>query len=146
MPSDPETGSDDTETDATAIASVVEDYLLDKGKGRDGESGNYRRHAEREIDRFLDFLSDRPRSPTTFEKQSVADLREYARYLSRQGWAEGTVKNYYAHVAGILGWASREGHLPANPAQRTRAKEPLPEDTGRKSGEQQAWSPKHREQ
>jgi integrase len=146
MPSEPKTGSDDTETDAFAISSVVEDYLLDKGKGRDGESGNYRRHAEREIDRFLEFLSDRPGSPATFEELSVVDLREYARYLSRQGWAEGTIKNYYAHVSGFLGWASREGHLSENPAQRTRAKEPLPEDTGRKSGEQQAWSREHREQ
>lgn len=130
---------------AVPLVDVLEDYLSDKGKGRDGESGQYRRHAEREVNRLIEFLAeDRSSSSVTFEELSVGDLREYARYLARQGWTEGTVQNYYAHVSGFCGWAAREGYLSGNIAQRRRAKEPLPEDTGRKSGEQQAWSAEHR--
>ncbi len=130
---------------AVPLVNVLEDYLSDKGKGRDGESGQYRRHAEREVNRLIEYLGeDHSSSSVTFEELSVGDLREYARYLSRQGWTEGTVQNYYAHVSGFCGWAAREGYLSGNIAQRRRAKEPLPEDTGRKSGEQQAWSAEHR--
>jgi integrase len=130
---------------AVPLVDVLEDYLSDKGKGRDGESGQYRRHAEREVNRLIEFLAkDHSSSSVTFEELSVGDLREYARYLSQQGWTEGTVQNYYAHVSGFCGWATREGYLSGNIAQRRRAKEPLPEDTGRKSGEQQAWSAEHR--
>ncbi|WP_425607585.1 tyrosine-type recombinase/integrase [Natrinema zhouii] len=127
------------------LVDVLEDYLSDKGKGRDGESGQYRRHAEREVNRLIEFFAeDHSSSSVTFEELSMGDLREYARYLSRQGWTEGTVQNYYAHVSEFCGWAAREGYLSGNIAQRRRAKELLPEDTGRKSGEQQAWSAEHR--
>jgi integrase len=137
----------DSRGDAVAVLDVLEDYLTDKGKGRDGESGQYRRHADREVNRFVEFLAgDRSTSSVTFEELTVEVLREYARYLSRQGWTEGTVQNYYAHVSGFCGWAAREGYLSGNPAQRRRAKEPLPEDTGRKSGEQQAWTAEQRDQ
>jgi len=116
-----------------------------RGKGRDGESGQYRRHADREVNRFVGFLAgDQPPSSVAFEELTVEALREYA-YLSRQGWTEGTVQNYYAHVSGFCGWAAREGYLSGNPAQRRRARA-TPEDTGRKSGEQQAWSAEQREQ
>jgi len=145
----PDEGHTATASEAATVSvlDVLEDYLTDKGKGRDGESGQYRRHADREVNRFVEFLvGDRPTSSVVFEELTVEALREYARYLSRQGWTEGTVQNYYAHVSGFCGWAAREGYLSGNPAQRRRAKEPLPEDTGRKSGEQQAWSTEQRDQ
>lgn len=127
------------------IADVVEDYLADKGKGADGKSGTYRRDAERELDRFLTFLEDeRPRSPTTFEELTIRDLREYARHLATQDWTQSTKQNYYAHISAFCGWAVREGYLDENPALKSRAKEPLPEDDGRKTERQQAWSPEQR--
>jgi site-specific recombinase XerD len=102
-----------------SLVDVLEDYLSDKGKGREDESGQYRRHAEREVNRLIEFLAkDRSMSSVTFKELSVGDLREYARYLSRQGWTEGTVQNYYAHVSGFCGWAAREGYLSGNIAQR----------------------------
>lgn len=132
--------------EAVHLLDVLEDYLTDKGKGREDESGQYRRHAEREVNRFVEFLAgDRPTSSVAFDELTVDTLREYARYLSRQGWSEGTVQNYYAHISGFCGWATREGYLSGNPAQRRRAKEPLPEDTGRRSGEQQAWTAEQRD-
>lgn len=137
--------TEDRDGAAVALVDVIEDYLTDKGKGRNGKSGQYRRHAEREVNRLIEFLADdRPASSVTFGELSVGDLREYARHLSRQGWTEGTIRNYYAHVSGFCGWAAREGYLSGNIAQRRRAKEPLPEKTGRKSGEQQAWSAEQR--
>jgi integrase len=127
------------------IADVVEDYLTDKGKGAEGKSGTYRRDADRELDRFLSFLEDeRPRSPTTFEELTIRDIRQYARYLATQDWAESTIQNYYAHISAFCGWAVREGYLEENPALKSRAKEPLPEDDGRKTERQQAWSPEQR--
>ena len=127
------------------IADVVEDYLTDKGKGTEGKSGTYRRDAKRELDRFLTFLEDeRPRSPTTFQELNFRDIRQYARHLATQDWTESTKQNYYAHISAFCGWAVREGHLDENPALKSRAKEPLPEDDGRKTERQQAWSPEQR--
>ena len=46
---------DDTtgqEPAARPLRSSFDRYLQDKGKGRGGEGGNYRRNAARELDRF----------------------------------------------------------------------------------------------
>jgi len=143
-------GNDEGHTDGQddrplEIADVVEDYLTDKGKGAEGKSGTYRRDAKRELDRFLTFLEDeRPRSPTTFEELTIRDIRQYARHLATQDWAESTIQNYYAHISAFCGWAVREGYLEENPALKSRAKEPLPEGDGRKTERQQAWSPEQR--
>ncbi|WP_135822086.1 tyrosine-type recombinase/integrase [Halostella litorea] len=126
----------------TRIEAVVDDFLADKGKGRGGESGNYRRDAARELDRFVSFLDDEGRE--SFEELSAGDLRAYARHLARQGWTAGTVRTYYAYVSSFCGWAVREGYLPENIAQRRDATEPLPAENGRTSGEQQAWSSEDR--
>ena len=122
------------------INAVVEDFLTDKGKGQRGESGNYRRDAGRELSRFVDFLADHEDTVETFEEVDSGHLREYARHLARQGWTSGTVRTYYAYVSAFCGWAVREGHLAENVAQRRDATEPIPDDEGRTSGDQQAWS------
>lgn len=127
----------------TRIEAVVDDFLADKGKGRAGDSGNYRRDAARELDRFVTFLEDGNR-PTEFDGLSASDLRAYARQLARQGWTAGTVRTYYAYVSSFCGWAVREGYLPENIAQRRDATEPLPAENGRTSGDQQAWSSEDR--
>ena len=122
------------------IDAVIEDFLTDKGKGQGGKSGNYRSDANRELDRFVEFLAQHEDAVTTFEELESGHLREYARHLTRQGWATGTVRTYYAYVSAFCGWAVREGHLAENVAQRRNATEPIPDDGGHKSGEQQAWS------
>jgi len=122
------------------IEAVVEDFLTDKGKGQGGESGNYRQDAGRELGRFASFLADHEDIVTTFEELESGHLREYARHLARQGWTAGTVRTYYAYVSAFCGWAVREGHLAENVAQRRNATEPIPDDGGHKSGDQQAWS------
>ena len=67
------------------IEAVAEDFLTDKGKSQGGESGNYRRDAGRELDRFVDFLTGHEENPTTFDELDSGHLREYARHLTRQG-------------------------------------------------------------
>ena len=128
------------------IEAVVEDFLTDKGKGQRGESGNYRQDAGRELDRFVDFLAGHEDVPTTFEELGSGHLREYARHLARQDWTAGTVRTYYAYVSAFCGWAVREGHLAENVAQRRNATEPIPDDGGHQSGDQQAWSADDRQQ
>ena len=128
------------------IEAVVEDFLTDKGKGQRGESGNYRQDAGRELDRFVDFLIEHEDSPTTFDELDSGHLREYARHLARQGWTAGTVRTYYAYISAFCEWAVREGHLAENVAQRRNATEPIPNNSGHKSGDQQAWSAEDRQQ
>lgn len=131
---------------AVSIDAVIEDFLTDKGKGQGGESGNYREDASRELDRFVGFLVEHEDSPTSFDELDSGHLREYARHLTRQGWTAGTVRTYYAYVSAFCGWAVREGHLAENVAQRRNATEPIPDDGGHKSGDQQAWSAEDRQQ
>ncbi len=128
------------------IKTVIEDFLTDKGKGQRGESGNYRQDASRELGRFVDFLADHEDGVVTFDELNSTHLREYARHLARQGWTAGTVRTYYAYISAFCGWAVREGHLTENVAQRRDATEPIPDDEGRKSGDQQAWSAENRRQ
>ncbi|WP_273837952.1 phage integrase SAM-like domain-containing protein [Halococcus sp. PRR34] len=128
------------------IDAVVEDFLTDKGKGQHGESGNYRQDAGRELGRFVDFLTAHEDVVTTFEELDSGHLREYARYLTRQGWTAGTVRTYYAYISAFCAWGVREGLLPENVAQRRNATEPIPDDGGHKSGDQQAWSAEDRQQ
>ena len=44
----------------------------------------------------------------------------------------------------MCGWCVNEGYLEAYYVQRASATAPLSEDDGRKTGDQQAWTPKQR--
>jgi exopolyphosphatase/pppGpp-phosphohydrolase len=48
------------------------------------------------------------------------------------------VRTYYAYISAFCDWAVREGHLTENVAQRRNATEPIPDDGGHKSSDQQA--------
>ena len=51
----------------SSIQQFIERFLQEKGKGRGGQSGSYRRDAARELDRYQDWLEnqdDRRRSPS----------------------------------------------------------------------------------
>ena len=143
---------------ATPLVETFERYLQDKGKGRGGEGGNYRRNAARELDRFAEWAAgERGRDgwggvvPDGADREpTVADLdervfREYARHLAGDRGLKGnTVRTYYAYVSAWCGWCVNEGYLSAHVAQRASARAPLPADDGRKPGDQQAWSPEQR--
>ena len=104
----------------SALDDSFERYLQDKGKGRGGDGGNYRRNAARELERFAEWAA------------------------GDRGLKRNTVQAYYAYISAWCGWCVNEGHLEAHYAQRASATAPLPEDDGRKPGDQQAWTPEQR--
>ncbi|NHN49445.1 site-specific integrase [Halostella sp. JP-L12] len=150
----------------TPIASTFPKFLTDKGKGQRGDDGNYRRDAERELDRFLRWCrgdaadpanaeppaewdglrppSERDRD-VTFADLDATAFGDYARYLRASGLSNGTVRTYYAHVASWCGWAHGQGYVPRHYARESDAEDPLPNDDGRRPGDQQAWTPDHRD-
>jgi len=152
---------DDTtaqEPAARPMRSSFDRYLQDKGKGRGGEGGNYRRNAARELERFAEWAAgnrsdddwtgivpaDVDRDPS-FEDLDERVFREYARHLAGdRGLKQNTVQTYYAYISAWCGWCVNEGYLEAHYAQRASATAPLPEDDGRKPGDQQAWTSEQR--
>ncbi|SFL55675.1 Site-specific recombinase XerD [Halogranum rubrum] len=137
----------------TTVAEPLDAFLRSKAKGGT-ESGNYRRNCERVVREFLEWL-DRRGEATTFADLDPRTFRRFARDLTthdptaeeplcRRELTAGTVRTYYAQVSAYIGWCVREGYLDRNPAQQNVAKEPLPDDDGRRSGDQQAWTDDHR--
>lgn len=149
-----------SDTTDRAIEDSFERYLQDKGKGRGGEGGNYRRNVARELQRFAAWAAGERGSddwtgitPAEADREPIFDdldervFREYARYLaSDRGLKQNTVQTYYAYISAWCGWCVNEGYLDAHYAQRASATAPLPEDDGRKPGDQQAWTPEQRHQ
>ena len=144
----------------TVLSDSFDRYLQDKGKGRGGDGGNYRRNARRELDRFAEWANgdsgddnwtgivseETDRNPT-FEDLDERVFREYARHLAGdRGLKQNTVQTYYAYISAWCGWCVNEGYLEGHYAQRASAMAPLPDDDGRKPGDQQAWTSEQRHQ
>ena len=142
----------------STLNDSLERYLQDKGKGRGGDGGNYRRNAARELERFTEWTAgergdddwkgivpdDVDRDPT-FADLDERVFREYARHLAGdRGLKQNTVQTYYAYISAWCGWCVNEGYLEAHYAQRASAMAPLPDDDGRKPGDQQAWTSEQR--
>jgi integrase len=140
------------------LSESFERYLQDKGKGRGGEGRNYRRNTARELERFVEWAAgergnedwteitpeDTSRNPT-FADLNERVFREYARHLSGDpGLKQNTVQTYYAYISAWCGWCVNEGYLETHYTQRASAMAPLPDDDGRKPGDQQAWTPEQR--
>lgn len=142
----------------TPIADSFDRYLQDIGKGRSGKSGHYRRNSERELDHFeawaagekgpndwKGIVSDASARLPAFGDLDAQVFREYARYLTGdRGLKQNTVQTYYAYLSAWTGWCVTEGYLDTHYAKRASAKAPLPDDDGRKPGDQQAWTPDQR--
>ena len=138
-----------TRGSSTSLSDSFERYLQDKGKGRSGESGNYRRNAARELERFVEWAAgergdedwigivpeDTDRDPV-FGDLDERVFREYARHLAGdRGLKQNTVQTYYAYISAWCSWCVNEGYLETHYAQRVSATAPLPEDDGRKLGD-----------
>jgi integrase len=146
------------ERDDRSLANSFERYLQDKGKGRGGDGGNYRRNAARELERFAEWAAgDRGRDDWTgvvpdgvdrepaFEDLDERMFRGYARHLvGDRGLKQNTVQTYYRYISAWCGWCVNEGYLEAHYAQRASAMAPLPDDDGRRPGDQQAWTSEQR--
>jgi integrase len=147
-----------TSDGSTLFVDSFERYLQDKGKGRGGNGGNYRRNAARELDRFAQWAAgDRGRSEwtgivpdgidrdPTFEDLDERVFRAYARYLgSDRALKQNTIHTYYHYISAWCGWCANEGYLEGHYARRASAMAPLPEDDGRKPGDQQIWTSEQR--
>jgi integrase len=147
-----------TQVYSISLADSFERYLQDKGKGRGGESGNYRRNAARELERFAQWAAgDRGRSDwtgivpddvdrdPTLEDLDERVFRAYARYLGGdRALKQNTIHTYYRYISAWCGWCANEGYLKTHYARRASAIEPLPGDDGRKPGDQQAWTSEQR--
>jgi len=137
---------DDTssqEAAARPLRSSFDRYLQDKGKGRGGEGGNYRRNAARELDRFGEWAAgdrgddwtgivpeDADREPT-FEDLDERVFRGYARHLaSDRGLKQNTVQTYYAYVSAWCGWCVNEGYLGTVPTARRSPATATPRPNG----------------
>lgn len=127
-----------------SIAAAVEDFLADKAKGEDNDSGTYRRDARRELERFQAFLADQEPAPSTVDELTTHHMREYARHLSEQGWQPNTTQTYYNLVSAFIGWAVREGYLGEHIATQRLAREPLTTDGTEEADRQQVWTPADR--
>jgi len=147
----------------TPIDATFDQFLTDKGKGDGGETGNYRGEAERELKRFLRWAcgetEDTANAGNTRSWSGVSDTEpqgeaadtirfsdldatvfsDYARFLVASGYANSTVLTYYAYVASWCGWASKQGYLARNFARESEAEDPLPDNDGRRPGDQPAW-------
>ena len=150
---------------STPIEQTFRTFLTDKGKGDGGADGAYRRDAQRELDRFLRWCRGRTPDPANASppeswegivRDEDRDVRfsdldstvfgDYARYLVVSGFSNGTVLTYYAYIASWCGWADAQGYIPRHYARESDAEDPLPEDKGRRPGDQQAWSPEQRDE
>lgn len=147
-----------TSDGSTLFIDSFERYLQDTGKGRGGNGGNYRRNAARELERFAQWAAgDRGRSEwtgivpdgidrdPTFEDLDERVFRAYARYLGGdRALKQNTIHTYYHYISAWCGWCANEGYLEGHYARRASAMAPLPEDDGRKPGDQQIWTPEQR--
>ena len=112
-----------TRDGSTPLASSFERYLQDKGKGRGGDGGNYRRNAGRELERFAEWAAgdrgagdwtgivpdDVDRDPT-FEDLDERVFREYARHLAGdRGLKQNTVQTYYRYISAWCDGVSTKG-------------------------------------
>ncbi len=112
------------------------------------QQGNYSQNLEYILGRWIDeWLADR-------DEETLADIgpltmRHYASYLERRargetGIAPSTAQTYYNYISAFLSWGVNVEYLAENPAEKNRAKDPLPVATTR-SGDQQFWQPAQRQ-
>jgi len=141
---------------------TFERFLTDKGKGDGGSSGNYRRHTERELDRFLAWARGKvmtrerlatrvverhhpdghprgsvPRCPVLRPRR---DRHVGLRPVSRRLRVRQLHRPDLLLVSRILGRLGVEtGYLARNYARESDAEDPLPDNDGRRPGDQPAW-------
>jgi len=122
---------------STALDDSFERYLQDKGKGRGGDGGNYRRNAARELERFAEWAAGGDRGDdhwtgivpddvdrgANLRRSTTNAFREYARHLGGdRGLKQNTVQTYYRYISAWCGWCVNEGYLsrPITRSERVR--------------------------
>lgn len=133
--------------------STGESALADaRGEFIDEKDGNYASNLEYILTQFEEWCTERQQVHTLGEVTTLT-MRHYAQYLNRrvkanradssEGVSASSARTYYNYVSAFLTWAVETEKLPENPAEKERAKKPLPEGTT-SSADQQFWSPEQR--
>lgn len=113
----------------------------------DLDSEKYRRNNAFVLRQFAAFIREAS-GVTSVEEISPDVLRTYARGLhnavtDHNAITASTATQYWALVSAFLSWSVREGLLETNPAQLTRASEPLPKSDEEAS--RQFWTARERD-
>lgn len=141
-------------TQHTTITGVINAYLdavatppadTDTSTATDDarHCGSYRRKAGTVLEQFREWLRAEHPGADHVEDVGAEVLRGYAQHLRDRARAPDeefsarTAQDYYAIVRAALRHAVRDGVLTENPARRSRAAEPLPDDTS--DDTQQFW-------
>lgn len=144
--------------DHIPVEETFEPFLNAKAKGKDNSGGNYRRNVGRELQQFLRWLEgdleeysgvvpDNEDRKPLMSDLSKKVFRQYARHLNNnRGLKSNTIQTYYQYISSWCGWCKRENYLQIHYATKSTAKAPIPEDDGRRPGDQQAWTPQQRNQ
>lgn len=148
-------GTPTPDGDEMPFLDPLDTFLRDKSVGDATDSGTYRRALERDVKRFDKWYRLKREAEPTFESVTPQDIRDYVRAL-RDGRApgmdpeqfqgqtpsKGTVITYYSNLSAYIGWCVHEGPVPLDEhiAQADAAVEPVPEDDGHHSGDQQSWT------
>jgi len=143
---------------STALDDSFERYLQDKGKGRGGDGGNYRRNAARELERFAEWAAgDRGddhwtgSSPTTSTGSQPSTISTNACSESTPGILVeigDLSRTRYKPITAISlrgagGVSTRGISRPITRSERVRWRR-CRKDDGRKPGDQQAWTSEQR--
>lgn len=143
--SETNTGGSDGETSTQAFTTAIESYLRDKGKGAGGESGHYRRNAERVLTDFVSWCGTSG-AARTWDDVDADVLRTYTRSeLLDTELSPRTTHKYFDYLSAWLGWCQREGLVDEHYGKHESAREPLPDLDTRKTARQQTWRPEQRQ-
>lgn len=112
----------------------------------DEREGHYALNLEHVLGNWAEWCVDR--DVQTVESVTALNMRHYATYLKRRSKADdgisgSTARTYYNYVSAFLSWAVTVEIIPENPAEKQRAKDPLPQSMTT-SKDQQFWSPAQR--
>ncbi|MFC6768297.1 tyrosine-type recombinase/integrase [Natrinema soli] len=128
-------------TEEITLVAARKEFVAEK-------KGNYGSNLEYILKKWTDDWLD-GRDEETLADVTPLTMRHYASYLERRargdtGIAESTARTYYNYVSALLSWAVKVEYLPENPAEKERAKGPLPSATT-SSSDQQFWTPEQRQ-
>lgn len=153
-------------TPKTALQRTIDRFLDDKSKR--GQSGNYRRNANRVLRDWHEWLANgQPSyeqrtlpdsytdgqdtdSPPRVQELTVEHFADYARVLRDKSYDDDvqfsaqTAHTYYAYLRAFATWAVKNELLDENPARKARATDRLP-DTENAGSRQQMWTSDQRE-
>ncbi|WP_255191961.1 tyrosine-type recombinase/integrase [Natronobeatus ordinarius] len=134
----------------TPLKDALEECLETKGR----LSPNYRENFERVVGSWIDFCHRR--NVEALEDVTERTMAAFAGHLARRveagqsdgvdgGIAASTAWTYYDYVSAFLSWAVKWDYLTENPAEKARAREPMPARPSSGEYNRQFWQSEQRQ-